>query len=68
MCLQAGSKGFQMISSALEATKMKKNATLLKRFLPDKFSSDTSILLICFSGYFDVFCQVVYSSAVNLYN
>lgn len=60
-------KSFQVISSVFEANKMKKNATMLKRFLPDEVSSNTSIFFMCFSDYFEVFCQVVYLSAVNLY-
>lgn len=57
-----------MISSVLEANKMKKNATMLKRFLPDEFSSNASILFICFSDYLTSFRQVVCLCAVKLYN
>lgn len=41
-----------MISAVVEANKGKENATRLKRFLPDEFSSNASILFICFSDYF----------------
>lgn len=51
MCLQACNRSFQMISAVVEAHKVKKNATMLKRFLPDESSTNTSIFLVCFSDY-----------------
>lgn len=67
MYLQACNKSSQMISSALEANKVKKNASELKRLLLDEFSSNISLDWSVSLVLFDVFLSGTLF-AVNLYN